>query len=136
MEWIFLDASGIVALLNKSDNLHERAKQLYLTLKPPTYHFLTTHIVLTEVGNLLSHPRFKQAVTTYLRNLQHSQNVEIVYTQKKGFDAGLERFIRYDDQEWGLTDCISFEIMGEYGCTQAFTNDHHFQQAGFIVLIP
>lgn len=33
------------------------------------------------------------------------------------------------------SDCISFELMKEYGCTQAFTDDHHFQQAGFIVLI-
>jgi len=136
MEWIFLDASGIVALLNKSDNLHRVAKETYLTLKPPKYHFLTTDIVLTEVGNILSQPRFKQSVSIYVRNLQQSPNAEIVYINRQVFDLGLERYVRYIDQEWGLTDCISFEIMRRHGSQQAFTNDHHFQQAGFVILIP
>jgi predicted nucleic acid-binding protein len=126
MEWIFLDTSGIVALLNKSDNLHQPAKQVYLELKSPKYQLLTTDIILSEVGNLLSDPRFKQAVTTYLEHLQNSKQVVIVYTQKREFDAGLARFGRCADQEWGLTDCISFEIMREYGCILAFMNDHNF----------
>lgn len=136
MERIFLDASGIVALLNKSDNLHLAAKETFLTLKPPKYHFLTTDIVLTEVGNILSHPRFKQAVSTYIRHLQQSPNTEVIYVTRQTFDLGLERYVQYADQDWGLTDCISFEIMRAHESQQAFTNDHHFQQAGFVILIP
>ncbi|MHB8900647.1 MAG: hypothetical protein ACYC6Y_18000 [Thermoguttaceae bacterium] len=37
--------------------------------------------------------------------------------------------------ELGLTDCISFIIMREYGLTDALTADHHFEQAGFTVLL-
>ncbi len=85
MIWIFLDASGIIALLNKSDNLHARAKQVYMTFISPEYRFLTTDLILVGVGNVLSQPKFKQAVA---------------------------------------------------GCPQAFTNDHHFIQAGFSILLP
>ncbi|MFV9677847.1 MAG: hypothetical protein ACNYVW_09390 [Methanosarcinales archaeon] len=42
---------------------------------------------------------------------------------------------RGDDQEWGLTDCISFIVMGNPGLTDALTADEHFEQAGFRALL-
>jgi len=136
MEWIFLDASGMIALLNKSDNLHRAAKQVFLTFTSTTYRFLTTDLVLAEVGNTLSQTKFKRAVSTYIAHLQHSDKVKIVYIRQVEFDLGLTKYTDYFDKTWGLTDCISFEVMNQYGCSQALTNDHHFTQAGFAILIP
>ncbi len=135
MTWVFLDASGIIALLNKSDSLHVRAKCAFSPFKSPEYRLLTTDLILIEVGNALSDPRFKQSVTTYINSLQTSNKVKIVYTQKTDFDSGLERYSQYADKDWGLVDCISFTTMTQYNCSQAFTHDHHFSQAGFSVLI-
>jgi len=42
---------------------------------------------------------------------------------------------RGDDKEWGLTDCISFIVMGDPGLTDALTADEHFEQAGFRALL-
>ena len=39
------------------------------------------------------------------------------------------------DKSWSLTDCISFEMMKEHGLSEALTNDHHFEQAGFKALL-
>ena len=39
------------------------------------------------------------------------------------------------DKEWGITDCISFVVMEEYGLTEALTADKHFRQAGFKALL-
>jgi uncharacterized protein len=39
------------------------------------------------------------------------------------------------DKEWSLTDCASFIVMKKYVIRDAFTNDHHFEQAGFECLI-
>ncbi len=39
------------------------------------------------------------------------------------------------DKEWSLTDCISFVVMEERGLIGALTSDHHFEQAGFSVLL-
>ena len=39
------------------------------------------------------------------------------------------------DKAWSLTDCISFAVMAERGLTEALTADHHFEQAGFRVLL-
>jgi hypothetical protein len=39
------------------------------------------------------------------------------------------------DKEWSLTDCTSFVVMTHEHMTQAFTSDHHFEQAGFVKLL-
>ncbi|NUQ62185.1 MAG: hypothetical protein HUU20_06840 [Pirellulales bacterium] len=36
--------------------------------------------------------------------------------------------------EAGIVDHISFVVMRRLGLTHAFTNDRHFQAAGFVVL--
>ena len=44
-------------------------------------------------------------------------------------------FDRAGDKRWGLVDCASFVVMTGRGVTEAFTNDHHFEQAGFRCLL-
>jgi uncharacterized protein len=39
------------------------------------------------------------------------------------------------DKAWSLVDCSSFAIMQQQNMSQALTNDHHFEQAGFIRLL-
>lgn len=39
------------------------------------------------------------------------------------------------DKDWSLTDCISFVLMEQNGIQDALTADHHFEQAGFNVLL-
>jgi len=34
-----------------------------------------------------------------------------------------------------MTDCISFVVMKEMGLSEALTADHHFEQAGFTILL-
>ena len=49
--------------------------------------------------------------------------------------AGLELYEHREDKEYSLTDCISMFAMREHKITRALTNDHHFAQEGFEVLI-
>ena len=101
-----------------------------------TTRFLTTDIVLMEVGNVLSQPAFKRAVNVYIETLRQSRKSSVIYTNEVDFTAGLQRYGKYADKDWGLSDCVSFEVMRQYSCTQVFTNDHHFTQAGFAILLP
>jgi len=48
---------------------------------------------------------------------------------------GVALFANRPDKDWSLTDCISFVVMEEQGIGEAFTTDHHFQQAGFTALL-
>ena len=70
-----------------------------------------------------------------MESLKASPNVEIIH-----IDAALDRqswefFKQRDDMEWTLVDCSSFVLMQERNLTEAFTTDHHFEQAGYICLL-
>jgi uncharacterized protein len=39
------------------------------------------------------------------------------------------------DKAWSLVDCSSFVTMQQNKITEALTNDHHFEQTGFIRLL-
>jgi predicted nucleic acid-binding protein len=39
------------------------------------------------------------------------------------------------DKSYSLVDCISMHTMRQIGLTEVLTNDHHFTQEGFIILI-
>ncbi len=50
-------------------------------------------------------------------------------------EEGISLFESRTDKRWGLTDCISFEVMRENGVVDALSADHHFEQAGFRALL-
>ena len=49
--------------------------------------------------------------------------------------AALGLYRARPDKDWGLTDCVSFELMKREKITEALTADVHFRQAGFIALL-
>jgi uncharacterized protein len=49
----------------------------------------------------------------------------------KGFELYNSRL----DKGYSLTDCVSMNIMREQNITQILTNDVHFEQEGFSVLL-
>jgi predicted nucleic acid-binding protein len=61
--------------------------------------------------------------------------VTIVPAEQSLFDRAVELYDRRPDKAWSLTDCTSFTIMNDYTLRDALTGDHHFEQAGFNVLM-
>jgi len=51
------------------------------------------------------------------------------------WSSGWELYENRPAKEWSLTDCISIVIMQERGLKEAFTNDKHFEQAGFNAIL-
>ena len=51
------------------------------------------------------------------------------------FASGSDLYAQRLDKDWSLTDCISFVVMRERGIAEALTADHHFEQAGFTILL-
>ena len=43
--------------------------------------------------------------------------------------------VRRPDKGYSLVDCISMGTMKKLGIRQVLTNDHHFEQEGFAILI-
>ena len=51
------------------------------------------------------------------------------------WERGVALHAARQDKEWSLTDCLSFVVTQERGIREALTGDHHFEQAGFGVLL-
>jgi predicted nucleic acid-binding protein len=129
---VFADAYYYLAFLIADDAAHGRAVRLSKTLAAPT---LTTTWVLTEVGDGLSAPKHRFGFVHLLRSLAKDLTCTILPPSKMLFDQGFELYARRLDKSWSLTDCISFVVMREHGITDALTGDHHFEQAGFNILL-
>jgi predicted nucleic acid-binding protein len=131
----FVDTVCWIALLNKRDNLHETADALYKGRMGSGSCFVTTSSVLTETFNALSNTAFKPSVIAFLRHLESSPRVEIVFVDPTLWSKGWDIYEKRLDKAWSLTDCISLGVMKEQGISDALTGDQHFVQAGYRALL-
>ncbi len=135
MTRIFADACYWIALLNRKDQLHLAATTAQKRLKKS--HFVTTDEVLTEVLNFYSSrgKEIRNATAMTVEAIRKDSRVTVVEQSRTTFDGGFARYKRDTDKQYSLADCVSFELMTQDGMSQALTDDHHFEQAGFVALL-
>ena len=129
---IFLDTSFLIALVIESDQLHRRALAWRTAIREP---LITSEFVLLEVADSLSKPSRRAFATDIFDAIREDPSVSTLSLDTRWLNQGFNLFSQRPDQEWGLTDCISFEIMRELHIQDALTFDHHFEPAGFRALL-
>ena len=132
---VFVDTSAWLALANKKDIWHEKARIIRDELIARKCKFFVTDYIIIEVGNSLSRASFYKTAVNLIDSIILSSSVEIIWIDMGLFQHGWRYFKKYEDKDWSLTDCTSFYIMNQYNIKLAFTNDHHFEQAGFTRLL-
>jgi uncharacterized protein len=128
----FADTSFLVALLNPKDQWHAQAKAAAAALDEPV---VTTMWVLVELGDALSAGDHRTLFLRFVERLSEQRQWETIPVSPDDFRRGLELFGARPDKQWSLTDCISFVLMTDRRISDALTHDHHFEQAGFRVLM-
>jgi predicted nucleic acid-binding protein len=91
--------------------------------------------IFAETGNGMARTNGRQETVDFLRGLASSALCEVVFVTDSLLDAALTRYRERDDKQWGLVDCASMIVMEHREIRDAFTNDHHFEQAGFTCLL-
>ena len=132
MTAVFADPSFYVALVSPRDALHTQARHVAGNWTGPV---VTTEYVLLETANFLARVSDRGVFVQLLLALQTDPQTTIVPGSHDRFLAGCARYRDRPDKDWSLTDCLSFLTMEELGLSDAFTADHHFEQAGFIALL-
>ena len=135
MEPAFVDAAGWIALFNRSDSLHTRAVAVRKTLYEKRTPLLTSEFVLMEVADALSSPAIRVMTAELIHGLKREALLRIIPASTELFTEGLDLFGRRADKAWSLTDCTSFVLMTKERINVVFTSDHHFEQAGFRILL-
>ncbi len=135
---VFWDTSAFLALVNTRDAWHGQAVAVSQLLASERAELLTTDAILIEIANGLSKIGQRQLAQRTVKMVQASvlRNVaEVVHIDPNLWQRGWQLYCTRLDKEWGLTDCLSFVVMQENEVFEAFTADHHFEQAGFIRLL-
>lgn len=132
MNTVFLDTVGLVAVWDEADQWHDAAERAYAQIMAQRRPFVTTSFILLECGNTAARRPYRNEVPI-LREKLERRNELIVPTESdwKQAWANYERRVAGDA---GIVDQVSFVVMRRLGITEAFTNDRHFQAAGFTPL--
>lgn len=91
--------------------------------------------MVVELADALAHPPNRKRFLRLFRSLQRRPELTIIPASRSRLQAGLDLYESRADENWSLTDCISFVVMKKEGIVEALTGDRHFEQAGFVALL-
>jgi predicted nucleic acid-binding protein len=128
----FLDTGAIYALADRNDGDHRAVRAIYAEVGR---RFITHEYVLVEAFSLLTKRLHKGAALQTIGALRRSPRTEVLPVGFRLLNAAWDRCERFRDKEWDWIDCMSFEVMEERRLHEALSLDHHFTQAGFVVLV-
>ncbi len=131
---MLLDTSGLLCYLHRDELQHDRAVQL---IHDSGVRLLTHSHVLAELVALALVRRFpRQQVLAFVVDLVDNPNIETMWVDEQLHRKAMELLVEREDKTYSLCDAISFVLMRQRGVTDALTTDRHFEQEGFIRLLP
>lgn len=135
MNRIFADTHYWIAAADSRDPWYEQARRVALDF--PGAIIVTTDEVLVEVLNAFAGrgAHLRKAVVDLVFRLRRDPDVQVVEQSRASFDAGLIMYDARHDKGYSLVDCISMITMRRMVITRVLTNDRHFAQEGFTVLL-
>jgi|SRR6266853_1119155 len=130
---MFLDTSGLYALLDASEARHPAARREFeRATRPFTHAFVLAELVpLAQVRGV---PR--GMLLDFVSTLTGSGEIEIAWAGRELHEAAHRLLVARPDKTYSLCDGASFVLMRQRGEREALTTDHHFEQEGFVRLLP
>ena len=126
-----LDSAALLALYDRGDKYHVRAKRAFQALAEVKVTFVVTDYLVAEATTLiLGRAGHTQAVACG-DWLLGSPRVRLLRIDTELWAEAWQLFKKYDDKEFSFVDCASFVVMRREHLVDAFTFDRHFEQMGF-----
>lgn len=82
MKVCFVDAVCWIALLNKSEKIHQHVDIEYKKLLKNGYKLITTTAVLNETANALCAPAFRSAVSNFYYRIKASSRIKVIFVDE------------------------------------------------------
>ena len=135
MRAVFADTVFWVAIFRHNDPWKLAARHAKKALGRA--RLVTTDEVLTEFLTALSAagPLARTQAAQFVRTVLSHPEIEVRPQSRQSFLRGLELYETRLDKNYSLTDCISMNVMRAASIDEALTNDRHFSQEGFTVLM-
>ena len=131
---VFVDAGAWIALNDRGDRFHPSAVGYYQRVLRERHLLVTTNLVIAEAYINIRRAGGYQPAMRFLDSTRQSSRLTKVYSDAS-LEAEAEKLLRrYADQDFSLTDAVSFAVMQQRGITGAFAFDAHFAAAGFLIM--
>jgi predicted nucleic acid-binding protein len=135
MKTVFADTHYWLAVANPRDPWAEVARAVRAQLAH--VRLITTDDELTErlAAVCRAGPVTRRRTANAVRAILADPDVRVVPSSRESFLLALDRYERREDKSYGLTDCRATNVMDAEGIVEVLTNDHHFQQEGYTILM-
>lgn len=131
---MLLDTSGLLCYLHQDEQQHDRAVHL---IHDADDRLLTHSHVLAELVALALVRRFPRSqVLVFIVDLVDNPDIETIWVDEQLHRKAMQLLVERKDKTYSLCDAISFVLMRQRGITDALTTDRHFEQEGFVRLLP
>ncbi|MEJ5199995.1 MAG: PIN domain-containing protein, partial [Anaerolineae bacterium] len=123
-----------IAVINRRDEYHVEAAAFYERLLREKRPLVTTNLVIAEAYAMIRRYTGYRPAIGFLDSIRQSSRLTKVYANAE-LELEAEMLLRrYADQDFSLTDAVSFVVMRQRDIAEAFTFDGHFAAAGFTVV--
>jgi predicted nucleic acid-binding protein len=129
---VFVDTSAFYAALDRKDQNHDAAREIWTQLGRAGTRFVSTNYVVVETFALVQSRLGLAAVRALQENLLPL--VKIHWIDQETHAAGVAAVLAANRRALSLVDCVSFIIMRQFGIHEAFAFDGHFTEQGFTVV--
>jgi predicted nucleic acid-binding protein len=126
---VFADTSGLLALLNTTDDNHARAERAFGNLSVRQVSLVSTSYVLVETYALVGRRLGLDAVRSFREDF--APLIDVVWVDETLHNAGLDMLLDRRKRLLSLVDAVSFIVMRQRRMAEAFAVDPHFEQEGF-----
>ncbi|WP_141265589.1 MULTISPECIES: type II toxin-antitoxin system VapC family toxin [unclassified Neomoorella] len=127
MEKIMVDTSAVYALIDRSDDLHEKAKNLFKKLSEKDVDLILTNFILAETHALILSRIGHELAREWVKNLVW----KIERVKEEDEKRAREIIIAYKDKSFSYTDATTFAVMERLKLNVALAFDNHFTQFGW-----
>lgn len=128
---LFVDTSGWAAPVIHNVTRSAELESFSRTLITGGRTLVTTNYILTELIALLTIRTQQRRAQNLAFINQIKQRAHVIHIDEATDAEAWAMLERYTDKEWSLVDAARFVVMRRMGISEAFTTDHHFEQAGF-----
>jgi uncharacterized protein len=126
---VFVDTSGVYALMVASDSSHDRAAGAFRNLEQRRAPLTTTSYVLIESYALLGRRVGLEAAEAFRSDFPPL--LEVVWVDQSLHERGLDLLFEKRLQDLSLVDAVSFVTMRDQDIEEVFAYDSYFEQEGF-----
>jgi predicted nucleic acid-binding protein len=131
---LFVDTSGWFPLVDPDDRAHAAVARALREAIKARRRVVTTNLVVAETHALIMRRIHRAAAMGFLREVTRAPNIIVSSSPALETAATSDWLDQFEDQDFSLTDAVSFAVMKQRGIRDALAVDHHFAIAGFAVI--